>query len=89
MPLGMWTAQERLRFHILGAMAALDAALYVGSALRLRWDEATPPLAVALFLLAGAAYFRRERRRRMAPGLRIRDHALEPRENGLIELLPV
>ena len=59
----MWTPQERLRFHILGAMAAIGVGLYAAGGMRMRWGDLVVPLASALVVLAGATYFRRQQRR--------------------------
>ena len=59
----MWTTQERLRFHILGAMAAIDVGLYATGSMRMRWGDLVVPLVSAAVVLAGAATFRRQGRR--------------------------
>ena len=64
----MWGIQERARFHLLGAVALIDAALYLVGGLSMRWADLVLPVTAALFLLVGAAYFRSQRRRPVLSG---------------------
>ncbi len=59
----MWTIQERLRFHILAGMAAIDVGLYAAGSMRMRWGDLVVPLVSAAVVLAGAASFRWQGRR--------------------------
>src|SRR6185503_1494643 len=59
----MWTIQERLRFHILAGMTAVDVGLYAMGSMRMRWGDLVVPLVSAAVVLAGAASFRRQGRR--------------------------
>jgi membrane-associated phospholipid phosphatase len=64
----MWGIQERARFQLLGALALLDAALYMAGQMTMRWVDVVIPLSTAAFLLLGAAYFRGQRRRPVLSG---------------------